>query len=409
MLLLITSFLSFFGAFLLLFFNKKQFAGNKYLAGMFFVNALYALVLYCMYFSGSSFWGAFFFGHFLPFAYLAGPFLFLYVRSLMTSNAQLQKWDWLHFVPFCIIFIDISHYYLTPFEEKLQIIQSIIKNGGSYQNILLGSIHQNYLLPFRPFLKLVYNFLCLYIYISTINNLKQRLLHNVPQYKRLRNWLLIIISSSFLISIVVFLLNMQGVQSSNKFLFISQEYYIVATILILYILMNASLFAFPEILYGMSFNGEMNTPQPYKNEYAVLQTDMVDTDNSNHLDQLSGNKNSSYTFTDEYLAKIEQSIDEQIKGQLFLDVDFNLDKLSAATGIPKHRLSMYFNTIINQSFSEWKNKLRIEFAVALFSTEQSKNFTIQALSSQCGFANQTSFIKAFKHVTGQTPSDFYKK
>jgi AraC-like DNA-binding protein len=44
----------------------------------------------------------------------------------------------------------------------------------------------------------------------------------------------------------------------------------------------------------------------------------------------------------------------------------------------------------------------------LLGQESSRSITIEALASQCGFASQTTFNRAFKNSLGVTPTQYLK-
>jgi hypothetical protein len=59
-------------------------------------------------------------------AYVIGPFAFFYVRSILTDNPKLTKYDVLHFILFAIIFLGRLPHNLASWDEKYQIADEII-------------------------------------------------------------------------------------------------------------------------------------------------------------------------------------------------------------------------------------------------------------------------------------------
>ena len=76
--------------------------------------------------------------------------------------------------------------------------------------------------------------------------------------------------------------------------------------------------------------------------------------------------------------------------------------------IPERTLSLYFNTSLGLSFSEWRKKIRIDYAIVMIDSGDSKKITIEAISSNAGFASRSKFIDAFKEQMGITPSAYIK-
>ena len=93
---------------------------------------------------------------------------------------------------------------------------------------------------------------------------------------------------------------------------------------------------------------------------------------------------------------------------MFLTVDYKLLQVSIESGIPTHHLTYFFNELKKISFSDWRNNLRIEHALALIHQGEINNFTLEAISVKCGFTSQSTFIRSFKNVTGTTPSNYLK-
>ena len=59
-------------------------------------------------------------------AYVIGPLAFFYVRSILTDNPKLTKYDVLHFILFAIIFLGRLPHNLASWDEKYQIADEII-------------------------------------------------------------------------------------------------------------------------------------------------------------------------------------------------------------------------------------------------------------------------------------------
>jgi AraC-like DNA-binding protein len=76
--------------------------------------------------------------------------------------------------------------------------------------------------------------------------------------------------------------------------------------------------------------------------------------------------------------------------------------------IPERFLSNYFNNDLNITFSEWRKNIRIDYVCQLIKQGETKNLTIEAISSNAGFASRSKFIDAFKERKGVTPSAFIK-
>ncbi len=94
----------------------------------------------------------------------------------------------------------------------------------------------------------------------------------------------------------------------------------------------------------------------------------------------------------------------------FLEPDLPLSELSRRMELPEHLISKAINFKAEMHFFDFVNSYRIKEATFLLADEETmKTYTIEALAKQCGFSNKTSFNKAFKKFTGQTPSSYRQK
>ncbi len=94
----------------------------------------------------------------------------------------------------------------------------------------------------------------------------------------------------------------------------------------------------------------------------------------------------------------------------FLNAELHLSEVSHQTEIPDHLISKAINFKAEMHFFDFVNSYRIQEATLLLADEEAmKTYTIEALARQCGFSNKTSFNKAFKKFTGQTPTSYRQR
>lgn len=89
----------------------------------------------------------------------------------------------------------------------------------------------------------------------------------------------------------------------------------------------------------------------------------------------------------------------------YLNVDFNMQKLSLLTGIPGYYLSQVFNIGLKTNFNAYLSDKRIEFACKLL--EEHKNrISVTELCFLCGYKSRTSFYEQFEKVTGHSLTEY---
>lgn len=105
----------------------------------------------------------------------------------------------------------------------------------------------------------------------------------------------------------------------------------------------------------------------------------------------------------ESVKKVMDSFDE------YLHPDFTIDRLSEMVGSKSKLVSQVINEKAGCNFNNFINEYRIrEACVRINDVEKYGNLTLDAISKSVGFRARSSFFKAFKSVTGLTPSEFIK-
>jgi len=383
-------------------------AANRYLAGFLFISSLYCLGNYCILFGNSIPLVAVFITCIPSFYYLIGPFAFLYIRSIVKDNSKLSALDYLHFSLFIIIFSGSLPFLFTTWEYKLKVADSFV--NGIFFNT---KIQTNFLIPkkvnhlLRPMQTLVYtvlNWRILFIHKNKKSNYSNKI-----QFKLIYSWLfafnclLTIAAFSYLVG----LYNMLTIQS--KFLYIGNSRIILLILILSYSVINLCFFLFPKIMYGLPLE-RINSINPIAPEpiSTAEELDLIPSNNQIEISPDSPIQSPLFLFTKEYCDELELHLQKCINGLLHVHADFRLDSLHKISGVPLHHWTLYFNEIKKQSFIEWKNKLRIDYAVKLIEEDFIKEQTFESLAAACGFTTQSTFIRVFKSCTGLSPRDFLK-
>ncbi len=93
----------------------------------------------------------------------------------------------------------------------------------------------------------------------------------------------------------------------------------------------------------------------------------------------------------------------------YLNPTLNLTKVSELTGLTPKVISAICNQVLNKGFGEYINEYRIEEAKVRLADPQHKHLTILSIAYDVGFNSLPTFQRAFKQITGMTPTMFQKK
>ncbi|WP_435262285.1 helix-turn-helix domain-containing protein [Tenacibaculum sp. nBUS_03] len=106
---------------------------------------------------------------------------------------------------------------------------------------------------------------------------------------------------------------------------------------------------------------------------------------------------------------ILKELDTFEKEEVYLQSDNSLQNLANKLNTNANYLSKVINQHKNTTFSNYINKLRIEYAVKRLKKDPLwRKYTIKAIATEVGFKNAESFSKAFVKFTELKPSYFIK-
>lgn len=386
----------------ILFYNKGYLSANRYLAGFLFFAALYLLESF-YFFYGKSLDGIAFFTTTHAFFYLIGPFSFFYVRSILNDNSNISKRDFLHYALFTLSFLGYFPYFFSSWEHKLTVAQNLYS-----ENWNIAPFHLNVIIPHKVDQGL--NVLQTYFYAINLwyllwyhKKVANNPIINNKQFKLIRNWLLIFTSLITLITLN-FTIAMANIWIfDDKSVFLNRASLALLIAAVIYVGMNMIVMFFPNILYGLPIENQ-NQNTTFGSQSAVLLVE--ENHNEKPIIIPIEKKKEPELFSPEYIENIEIILQDLIVKQLYLQVDFSLSQISDQLKIPAHHLTYYFNSIKKESFSDWRNKLRVMDAIDILKLDISRQLTLEAIGLKVGFKSNSTFIRSFKKYTGKTPSEF---
>lgn len=381
-----------FTSFILLYYLSSLNRSNIFLALFFLCCNLVVLVYYGLHFTKDLFWEGVSFVNWLPLSYLLGPLLFYYVKTTLSDSNKLEKWDWLHLLPAVFIVINCLPFTTLPFDQKAQIAHEIVNVTENYA-LDFNFVSFEFILYSRSIHLLLYSIFSIgYFYTRSKAILKN--FNRLPSnHSIISRWLYLLSLIQIVIAInsIGHMSTLYGVQFNifgipSTRIFTEKYYFEICGGG--FFLQNIFLFLFPKILYGnVSYT--------------------IEKGKDNIIDDLKSNlpKKQKETAT---IQDIEQIIQRYLENSPFIQKEFSLSQMSFDLKIPERFLSNYFNKELNITFSEWRKNLRIDHVCRLIELGEAKNLTIEAISTNAGFASRSKFIDAFKERKGVTPSAFIK-
>ncbi len=360
--------LSLFLSLLVLFKIKKNRA--DYILMIWFIVIGIHLLLFYLDISGYSKTHTNLLGVIMPFPFIRGPLLFLYVSALVNPVSKKKIFDGIHSLPFVLCFVYLIKFFGFPPERKLYIMEH---KGIGFETFV----------TVKFFAIIIFGLGYIIWSLILINKHKQNIRNKFSNLEKINlQWLQYLTYGLGIIWLVIIFDN---------------EIYTFISVLIFIVIIG---------FFGIRQVGIFTN-----NQFAELPQYQKD----NIGDGLSTHENIENNFVQYEKSGLTQE-KKQILGielenlmvekKVFLNPELSLDLLAAQLSIHSNYLSQYINEELGVSFYDYVNKYRVMEFEKLAANPENHKFTILALAYDCGFNSKSTFNRYFKKVTGLSPSTY---
>ncbi len=111
----------------------------------------------------------------------------------------------------------------------------------------------------------------------------------------------------------------------------------------------------------------------------------------------------SITVDNLYFQKLDLLCKEH---HIYTDCTLNREKIAEKLGISAGYVSQIVNTVTGDNFANYINQYRVEAVKEMISNSEYQNYNLLTMGLESGFTSKTTFYKAFKKATGQTPNEY---
>ncbi len=333
----------------------------------------------------------------IPFSVLVYPVAYLYIRSVLLGELRFRKTDWLLLLPTLLYAINLIPYYTMPAAEKKNYL------AAYYQNNVLRSGDSEGFLPayIFSFIRVGWSILFIWLNYRLIKRFKKQAGEKILKDNlQLLKWVTLLNGMlSGLITVALFIAIIAPIKKINLNIL---DFALGAFVLIICL----KLFLKPSLLYGVFIptNLTQDTVLPDIIAKFIPSTATIPV---GEMELLVSEKRPSLiineTATLQYKMKVETFFQNN---RLFLNSDYSLEHLVKDTQIPRYILSAFINQEYGMGFREYLNRYRVEYLIRNLDKPEWKQFTLEAIATECGFSSRSTFIKNFKEITGQTPSEY---
>jgi len=113
---------------------------------------------------------------------------------------------------------------------------------------------------------------------------------------------------------------------------------------------------------------------------------------------------------EELIEKIAVGLKKLEQKEAFLEPNFKLAYVAKKLNTNTAYLSQYFNQVIQKTFSEYTQELRIQYVLQkLNDAPYFRKYTLQAIAEEVGYKDAKTFVRVFKKQTGISPNYYIEK
>lgn len=346
-----------------LLFKKEKHPSRKILAVISFLFSV-ILIEYTLFWTHYDYYFPWLIGWAPCFIFLFGPLFYLYFRNVF-GGKYFRKKDLFHLIVFAIAVIFSSSLLFASLEWKQDLLAKKQTLGISYYYLIdwIGIAHMS--------IYLFFNFRDFYALSRT-----------EPEVKNWFRWVNGFFAAFILSYLSYFIL--------SKFSFFNPSWDYAISFSMMFFIYFLAWFGYmqPKVFSGFNlFESRIND--------SVANTETKKYKNSPVSSMVGA----------ELAEKINEIMDQK---KLYLESDISLDTLARSCGFSKHHISQVINENMKMNFFEYINSLRINEAKELL-TRPKEELTIIEIAYQVGYNNKVSFNKAFKNITGVTPTEYRAK
>ena len=304
------------------------------------------------------------------------PLIYLYVKSITTSNFSFKKTYWWHFsLAFSYVLYRLSIYTYDLLQPGFHDTQNgilKIELDETYVQAIMGYIETPFMLMY-----LAFTFQLFYSYRKKI------IQYFSNTYKLELNWIL---SFLILFSLLFLYGTIQDIIGSR----------------------------FMDLGYEQRW--WLNLTMAIVTLYVAVKGYFTDTTKLNKLDfsfspKTIGIPEDANAFEEgQSISKQDvETVRQLMEGEkVYLNPELNLSDLAKMAKMSRGQLSEIINTSFEKNFNDFVNGYRVEAFKAMLENDKHKQLSLLGIAQECGFNSKATFNRVFKKLTHLSPTEYLK-
>ena len=306
--------------------------------------------------------------------FLFGPLFYLYMLRLLTVQVKSSAKKWLHFIP---AVIQLLVYLPLVFQERVSFMDDV--RDLEYE-VLFASV---------GFAALLFNA----FYWIQCNKLIRRYQEDMAHTHSFEENLTYLVAFVKLMGVCLFLWGFAYLAYPLAPLLNTDPLWLSELSTdILWVVLSI-------LTYFLGFYA-MSQPEIF----SLIRHD----DEAHDEHEAASDKQKSSSLPDENLIKMKEELSLlMVSEKPYRNPKLSLQELAEMMDTNIHTISRLINEGYEKNFYDFINEYRIEEFKELIAKEQYKNQTFLALALEVGFSSKTTFYRAFKKSTGETPRKYF--
>lgn len=310
---------------------------------------------------------------FISLLLLHGPFLYIYISSLMSNKFKITSQILVHFVPFILfnLYLLIASF-IPEYAAKISLDHTAHNHGTAHifnffliLTVLSGPIY--FILSIRLLKKLDIN---IFHNFSTSDEVKLDWLRNL------------VYTFGVVWTILMFFTTIHHVFGLFSWSFCTDGLFL-----------SLSFFVILIGYFGLKQKEIFSQTEDKNVEY------FIEPKTKYANIQLKENE------LDEYVHNLKSYMSDY---RPYLNADLTLPELAGSLEMPSHHLSMVINEKLNLNFFDFINEYRVEEVKAKMNDPKFSHLSILGIAFESGFNTKSAFNRVFKKLTGMTPTEYKK-
>jgi AraC-like DNA-binding protein len=357
------------------------------------------LLLMSIYFFAVSFFYDFYllksYPHFLltlsPINFVIVPLFYFSVRSIATGDKFFGNKDLFHLIPAILRFVDLVPFYLLPKEDKLFLINKYFPSVYDLSSNASGFIP-------GIWVRIVCLILMIYYFtlsIKFIFNLPIEILNKFKREKFNNILFGTLVAATLLCGsyVIIFFINVQFYFTEIKFTYASYFFYFfLFSIILVY-----DIYLFLKLEFGSTIDSNKK---------------LKDIQISPQYSTLNSFTNTPLDWEDTGLTKldVEDNLNHLLEEKkIFLIRNLTVSDFAIEADLPQRLLPHILYLTYKKTFKELINERRVKFAKEKIENGFLIEFTIETLSTECGFNSRITFFNSFKKELDISPNQYWAK